>query len=161
MNLNNNIAFKGGLFARAYGKTPEDFSHSSAPNITKAEHDVQKEMERLKKKNVTTMKELEEGKYRPKINGDGLFTTCNLPFTGVLQNKDGTLVEYQDGKPVTIVKNVSNGDRIEQKLIKYEYPEGSIAALKTETSVLQETNYTKGQISYKVPPSIQKEAGIV
>ena len=73
MNLNNNIAFKGGLFTRAYGKTPEDFSYSSAPNITKAEHDVDAEMQRLKKMNVTTVKELTEGKYRPEINKDGLF----------------------------------------------------------------------------------------
>ena len=82
-------------------------------------------------------------------------------MNGFKDKKDGALVEYKDGKPVTIVKSVSNGDRIEKKLIKYEYPEGSIAALKTETSVLQETNYKKGQISYKVPPSIQKEAGLI
>ena len=134
---------------------------SSAPNITNAENKIQDEITKLEKRPITTLKELEEGKYRPKVNSDGLFTTCGLPYTGILQNKDGALVEYKDGKPVTIVKSVSNGDRIEKKLIKYEYPEGSIAALKTETSVLQETNYKKGQISYKVPPSIQKDAGII
>ena len=160
MNLNNNIAFKGGLFARAYGKTSEDFSYSSAPNITKAEHDVDAEMQRLKKMNVTTVKELTEGKYRPEINKDGLFTTCGLPYTGVLKNADGALVEYKDGKPVTIVKSIANGNQINKKIVKYEYPEGSIAALRTETNIIQETNHSKGY-SYSVPSSILKEAGMI
>ena len=158
---NNTVSFNGALYARAYNKGINNGPQSSAPSITNAENKIKNEIEKLEKRPITTLKELEEGKYRPQINSDGLFTTCGLPYTGVLQNNEGALIEYKDGKPVTIVKDVANGDRIEKKLIKYEYPEGSIAALKTETSVIQETNYKKGQISYKVPPSIQKEVGLI
>lgn len=158
---NNNVSFNGSLYARAYNRGVKNGPQSSAPNITNAENKIHDEIAKLEKRPITTLKELEEGKYRPKVDSDGLFTTCGLPYTGVLQNKDGALVEYKDGKPITIVKSVSNGDRIEKKLIKYEYPHGSIAALRTETSVLQETNYKNGQNSYKVPPLIQKEAGLI
>ena len=133
---------------------------SSAPQISKAENEIQSELEKLEKRPVTTLKELEEGRYRPKIDGDGLFTTCGLPYTGVLKNADGALVEYKDGKPVTIVKSIANGNQINKKIVKYEYPEGSIAALRTETNIIQETNHSKGY-SYSVPSSILKEAGMI
>ena len=136
-------------------------SYSSAPNISNAQDVVSAEVKRLKNRGVETYSELEEKGYKPKVDSDGIFTTCGIPYGRVLKLEDGTLVEFKDGKPITIVKNISNSDKIEQKVIKYEYPEGSIAALRTETSVLQETNYKKGQISYKVPPSIQKEAGLI
>ena len=134
---------------------------SSAPNITNAQTEITEEENRLKSRPLETVQHLEERGFKPKVNSDGLFTTCGIPYSGVIQNQRKELVEYKDGKPVTIIKNVSNGNHIVQKIVRFEYPEGSIAALKTETSILQETNYEKGNISYKVPPAIREEAGIV
>lgn len=150
---------KAGEGLRAMMQKPG--SYSSAPNVSNAVDTVVSEEQRLKSRGIETYKELEEKGYKPKVDSDGIFRTCGIPYGRVMQLEDGTLVEYKDGKPVTIIKNISTGDKIEQTIVKYEYPEGSIAALRTETSVIQETNYKKGQISYKVPPSIQKEAGLI
>ena len=136
-------------------------SYSSAPNVSNAVDTIVSEEQRLTSRGVETYEELEEKGYKPKVDSDGIVRTCGIPYERVMQLEDGTLVEYKEGKPVTIIKNISNGDKIEQKIVKYEYPEGSIAALRTETSVIQETNYKKGQISYKVPPAIQKEVGLI
>lgn len=134
-------------------------SSSSAPQITATENKVYEETKRLEKFPVSTVGELEQKGFRPKINKDGLFVTMNVPYSGVIKNKDGALVEYKDGKPVTIVKDVANGNYIEKRLIKYEYPQGSIAALKTEYSVLNEYNHKLGH-SLSVPTFIQEEAGL-
>ena len=100
---NNNVSFNGALYARAYNKGVNNGPQSSAPCITNAENKIKNEIEKLEKRPITTLKELEEGKYRPQINSDGLFTTCGLPYTGVLQNNEGALIEYKDGKPTISV----------------------------------------------------------
>ena len=148
------------MYARAYGNKLNAGPQSSAPNITNAENKIHDEIAKLEKRPVTTIKELEEGKYRPQIDSDGLFTTCGLPYTGVIKNADNSLVEYKDGRPIKILKNEANSNAIHKTLIQYEYPSGSIAALKTETSVIQETNHKTG-CSFKVPYGILEESGIL
>lgn len=132
--------------------------YSSAPKITKAEDTLYKELNRLSNKPMETLEYLEERGYEPKINKEGLFVTLNIPFSGVIKSEK-RIVEYINGKPVTVVINESNGDFINQRLIKYEYPEGSIAALKTETAVLNEYNHNTGH-SLAVPSSINEEVGL-
>lgn len=157
---NNNVSFNGSLYARAYNSGVKNGPQSSAPSITNAENKIQDKIAQLEKRPTTTIKELQEGKFRPQINSDGLFTTCGLPYTGVIRNADSSLVEYKDGKPITIVKDVANDNAIHKTIIQYEYPQGSIAALKTETTVIQETNHKKG-CSFKVPYGILEESGIL
>lgn len=134
-------------------------AQSSAPKITNTENNVLNEVHRLRKQPIETVENLEINGYEPKINEEGLFVTMNVPYTGVMKNSQGALVEYVDGKPVTVVVNESNGNFINQKIIKYEYPEGSIAALKTETSIINEYNHNLGH-SLQVPTAINEETGL-
>lgn len=149
----------GAMAAGAKTMIHKAVAQSSAPKITQAENTVYNEFHRLLKQPVETVESLEESGYEPKINKDGLFVTMNVPYTGVMKNSQGSLVEYVDGKPVTVVVNESNGNFINQRVIKYEYPEGSIAALKTETSVINEYNHKLGH-SLKVPTAINEETGL-
>ena len=159
MTSNISGKFNLGIYNRPFVNNDAG-PYSSAPNVTNAEDKIDQEMKRLNGKCVETMEELEKKGLKPQIDRDGIFKTCGVPYDRVMKLDDGTLVEYKDGKPVTIVKQVANGDKIDKKLIKYEYPEGSIAALKTETSVINEYSHKMGH-SLKVPTSIQKEAGLI
>ena len=132
--------------------------HSSAPNVTNIEDTIYKEINRLSSKPIETVEHLEEKGYEPKINKEGLFVTLNVPYSGVIESEKG-LVEYIDGKPVTVIINESNGSFINQRIITYEYPEGSIAAVKTEKAVLNEYNHRVGH-SLAVPTSINDEVGL-
>lgn len=149
----------GAIAAGAKTMVRKAVTTSSAPKITNAENNVLSELLRLRKLPIETVENLEICGYDPKINEEGLFVTMNVPYTGVMQNSQGSLIEYVDGKPVTVVVNESNGNFINQRVIKYEYPEGSIAALKTETSVLNEYSHKLGH-SLAVPTSIHLETGL-
>ena len=149
----------GAMAAGAKTMIHKAVTQSSAPKVTNAENNVYSELQRLRKQPIETVQNLETCGYEPKINKEGLFVTMNVPYTGVVKNEQGGLIEYVDGKPVTVVVNESNGNFINQRVIKYEYPEGSIAALKTETSIINEYNHNLGY-SMKVPTAIHEETGL-
>ena len=134
--------------------------HSSAPKVDYIQDTVYKEKARLEKNfNRINTKEFEEKTITDPKTGIRCYKNSegkpHISWSGVVQNDINTITEYQDGKPVTVVKTEDTGKQTNIRLIKYEYPDGSLAAIKTETAILRD--YNNNGDSLKVPKQIQDE----
>lgn len=130
-------------------------SCSSDPKGSDIEYKMIEEGNRLKNTLWIDGSTLKEKATLDKETGILYRKNTNIPINCVVTNNDNSIIEYKDGKPVTIIKKEDNNARTDHRLIKYEYPNGSYAALKTETAILRD--YNSNWKSLKVPKLIQQE----